>query len=242
MKQAVFRFDERLVGLLPARRPEKAQICDFTGPQTVKHLLEAFGIPHTELGRVDARGRTVCLDYLVQDGDCLDIHGIAEEPSPVEPKFVLDGHLGRLTASLRMLGFDCNYERAPSDVNLAKISVHEGRILLTRDRRLLMRKVVCHGYLVRCQDPLAQLPEVVKRFRLMPWIHPFCRCIRCNDLLIPVEKQTVTSRLKPLTRLYYDSFRVCPTCEQVFWPGSHLARMRRVVEDLRQTFRGSYGP
>lgn len=242
MKRAIFRFDAQLAPLLPSRFPENPRICCFSGPQSVKHLVEAFGIPHTELRRVDVRGAPVGLDYLVADGDRLNVLGITDEPSAVEPKFVLDGHLGRLNASLRMLGFDCVYERAPADVKLAEISSREHRILLTRDRRLLMRRVVCRGYLVRSQIPASQLAELVNRFSLLAWMRPFCRCILCNGLLLPVEKQKVENRLEPLTRLYYDNFRRCPTCGQVFWPGSHLARMRRVIEDLRQRPKGACLP
>ena len=45
-----------------------------------------------------------------------------------EPRFVLDGHLGRLAAYLRMLGFDVLWQRQPSDTDLARKSADERRI------------------------------------------------------------------------------------------------------------------
>jgi len=56
---------------------------------------------------------------------------------------VLDTHLGRLAAYLRMLGFDSLYRNDYHDEELACISA------LTRDRGLLKRNIVVHGYLVR---------------------------------------------------------------------------------------------
>ena len=48
-----------------------------------------------------------------------------------------------------MLGFDAKYGRDLSDPELAYISANEHRILLTRDRGLLMRSAVTHGYWLR---------------------------------------------------------------------------------------------
>jgi hypothetical protein len=47
-----------------------------------------------------------------------------------------------------------------------------------------------------------------------------------------VDKQAVSARLEPKTRKYYDDFRICSVCGQVFWQGSHHARMQRLVAAL----------
>ena len=54
---------------------------------------------------------------------------------------------------------------------------------------------------------------------------PFTRCTRCNTVLVRVEKEKVMDRLEPMTRLYYDSFKACPSCGRVFWRGSHTGRI-----------------
>jgi hypothetical protein len=56
--------------------------------------------------------------------------------------------------------------------------------------------------------------------------------MRCNGLLQPVSKEAVLDRLEPLTRIYFDDFRICPECQQVYWKGSHYQRMSRVIQDL----------
>jgi uncharacterized protein with PIN domain len=147
---------------------------------------------------------------------------------------LLDCHLGRLTAHLRMLGFDCLYQNDYDDSNLAGILQREPRILLTRDRRLLMRKVVQHGYCLRSLQPLEQLTEVIRRFDLANEFHPFHRCLKCNHPLEPVDKSAILNRLEPLTKKYFDEFHLCPSCGQVYWKGSHYERMERVVEQIQK--------
>jgi len=48
-----------------------------------------------------------------------------------------------------MLGFDSLYRNDYHDEELACISANQQRTLLTRDRGLLKRNIVVHGYLVR---------------------------------------------------------------------------------------------
>lgn len=232
MKTADFHFDEDLAPLLPKSWLNSAGVYCFAGPQSAKHLIEALGIPHTEVGAILVNGAPLGLDYLVRDGDHVEVSGIAVGATLDEPRFVIDGHLGRLNSRLRMLGFDCAYRGDYTDNELMESCVHEDRILLTRDHRLLMRKTLSRGYLVRTLEPLAQLEEVTRRFGLRKWICPFRRCIRCNHLLAPIEKQAVIDRLKPLTRLYFDEFRICPSCSQIYWKGSHFKRMQQIIESL----------
>jgi hypothetical protein len=232
MKVARFDFDPDLQALL--KRNLRGQPVDmrFQGSQSVKHLIESLGIPHTESGPLSANGQKIGLDYITQDGDRIEVRSVAPVDLPNEPRFVLDAHLGRLASHLRMLGLDCLYENDYEDDELVRISVDEGRILLTRDRLLLMHKVITQGYLLRSLNSTEQLYEVVRRYGLVKWIKPFQRCMRCNHLLEPVSKQAVLHRLEPLTKKYYDDFRICPACKQVYWKGSHYERMLQLIEKV----------
>jgi uncharacterized protein with PIN domain len=131
-----------------------------------------------------------------------------------------------------MLGFDCLYQNDYQDEELARLAVEENRTLLTRDRRLLMRKTITLGYCVRDLDPQQQVRAVMRRFNLYTLIQPFRRCINCNGLLLPVSKEAVLDRLEPLTKQYIDEFRICPDCGQVYWKGSHFERMQRLIQEL----------
>jgi uncharacterized protein with PIN domain len=72
------------------------------------------------------------------------------------------------------------------------------------------------------------------RYRLLKWIRPFERCMNCNHLLEPAPKESVLGKLEPLTKKYYDEFKLCPNCDQVYWKGSHYERMVEVIENLTE--------
>lgn len=228
MSMAYFSFGGRLNDFLPRTQRGKVIPVDFRGRQSVKHLAESLGVPHPEIGAVQVNGQEGALGTITQDEDRVELYPIPDG-CPVEPRFILDGHLGRLAAYLRMLGFDCLYENDSDDQDLAAIAQREERILLSRDRRLLMRKAVTHGYCLRSLDPLEQLSETIRRFDLAKRIIPFHRCLRCNHSLEPVAKKVVLDQLEPLTKLYFDEFQICPACKQIYWKGSHFEKMQELI-------------
>ena len=207
--------------LLPVLRGREIER-DHSQTDTLMHVIESVGVPHTEVGRV-ASGDGVTVIYPAEP-ECLE-----------DPRFVLDGHLARLARYLRMLGFDVWHAPHPPDEELAAISSQEGRVLLTRDVGLLKRREVRRGYFVRATDPRLQLEETVRRFGLYDPTEPFTRCPRCNTELRPVAKDAVVDRLPPRTAELYNEFMQCPTCERVYWKGSHYDRMRAWIERLRSS-------
>jgi uncharacterized protein with PIN domain len=233
MNQANFRLlDDLDFFLRPSLRGQDVTLT-FGEDQSVKHLIESLGVPHTEIGEIRVDGKPVGMGYLVQDGEQVEVRYTAPQQLPEQPRFVLDGHLGRLASHLRMLGLDSLYNSDYADDELVEISVQEERILLSRDRRLLMHKVILHGYCLRSLKSDEQIREVVRRYNLQDWIKPFSRCMRCNHPLEPVSKEQVLDRLEPLTKLYFEEFHICPACNQVYWKGSHVERMLELVEELR---------
>lgn len=235
MKVAYFNIEEKLHWLLPQDKRRENFDYPFNGPQSVKHLIESVGIPHTEIGEIRADGESIGLGYLVRDGERIDVKAVepaGEQTS--EPRFVIDGHLGRLASYLRMLGLDSLYRNDYEDRELVHIGVGEDRILLTRDRRLLMHKNIEIGQLLRSLEPEKQFREVIQRHRLKKWIKPFQRCIRCNSPLEPVRKEDVVENLQPLTRLYFEEFHICPACKQIYWKGSHYDRMQKIIEGIEK--------
>src|SRR5574338_1442482 len=179
MSMAFFTFFGRLNDFLPRDRRNQLVAVNFHGRQSLKHLAESLGVPHPEIGQVQVNGQARALDAITEDGDRVGVYPVPNG-YPGEPHFVLDMHLGRLAAYLRMLGFDCLYQNDYDDEELAEIAQKEGRILLSRDRRLLMRKAVSSGYCIRSLEPLEQLQEVIERFDLKNRTAPFHRCLRCN--------------------------------------------------------------
>lgn len=237
------RFYAELNDLLP---PEKRQVTfahTFFGQPTVKDLVESLGIPHTEIDLILAGEESVGFSYRVRDGDrisvfpvfeALDINPIIQvRPEPLrEPRFVLDTHLGKLASYLRMLGFDTLYQNINSDETLADISASEHRILLTRDRGLLKRSAVTHGYLIRADDPHKQVEEVLSRFDLAGKIQPFRLCMICNKPLEKVSVDDVKDEVPPRVRDCVSEYRRCPGCGRVYWKGSHYKKMADFINRL----------
>lgn len=243
MKQAEIRFYAELNDFLAPERRSRTTSCSFDVSGSVKDLIEALGVPHTEVDLVLANGESVDFSYRVKNGDRISVYPEFEamdisplvrlRPQPLrDVRFAADTHLGRLAAYLRMVGFDTVYRSDYVDEELAKISAHERRILLTRDRGLLKRNIVTRGYCVRTTNPREQLGEVVQRFDLSAAIAPFQRCVHCNELLKPARKEEVSDRLQPETRQYFDEFCICPGCQRIYWKGSHYRRMQRFIESV----------
>jgi len=233
MNMAHFLFHGRLRDFLPIEQRYQKISINFKGQQSVKHLVESLGVPHPEIGRVQVNGQDEALERITQDGDEIQVHPI-ENGCPIEPRFLLDCHLGRLTGHLRMLGFDCLYQNQFDDPVMADIVHHDNRILLTRDRRLLMRKVILYGYCLRSLDPLEQLAELICRFELIGKVQPFHRCIRCNHPLEVIDKGKVLDRLEPLTKKYFEEFHICLACKQIYWKGSHYEKMQGLIEQIKR--------
>jgi uncharacterized protein len=216
----------------------------FRGHQTVKDVLEAMGIPHTEVDLILVNGSSRGFDHRPGVGDriaaypmfeSLDVGATARlRPEPLrDPRFVVDVNLGRLARLLRVLGFDVWWSPDADDATLADVSLNEQRILLTRDRGLLKRRAITHGLFVHSQDGEEQTLEVLRRLDLGRRLAPFTRCIRCNGTLTAVPKEEVADRLEPLTRQFYDEFSRCAVCGRIYWPGSHHSRLVALVERLR---------
>jgi hypothetical protein len=234
---AVFSFDAPLRSLLRADRRQLVELpVDINAFPSIKHLVEALGVPHTEVGAVRLNGALSTLDALARPADRVELAGVAPGQGafagPGEPRFLADLHLGRLAAYLRMLGFDTLYPEPCPDEELARLSGAEQRVLLSRDRRLLMHRAVVHGCCLRSLEPISQLGEVVHRYGLARFFQPFRRCLRCNQLLRAAPKAEVLDRLEPLTRLYFDEFALCTGCGQVYWKGSHYERMLSIIQGI----------
>ncbi len=243
MPHVSIRFYAQLNHFLPSDRRQIDFAVAYNGLRSIKDLIESLGVPHTEVALMLVNGEPVDFAYHIQDTDRISIYPRFESiditalrhvtPQPAaEMRFVADVHLGRLAAYLRMLGFDTLYPDDYRDEELARLSSDEDRILLTRDRGLLKRSIVTHGYYVQETDPWRQLAEVFRRFNLRGSVASFHRCTQCNGLLNPVDKDAIADRLPPKTRQYYDEFRVCQDCGKIYWKGSHYQQMDQFLASL----------
>jgi uncharacterized protein with PIN domain len=214
----------------------------LTEKTSIKDVIESCGVPHPEVDLILVDEQAVGFDHtLVKDGKA-EVFPIESRDTVNAEKrlqitgidrFVVDGHLGRLTRNLRLLGFDVAYRQNADDRQLLEVMARENRALLTRDRHLLMHAIVQHGYWPRSQSADEQTIEVLRRFDLSELIAPFTRCLRCNTPLEEAAKAEILDKLEPLTKIHYDQFRRCPGCKQIYWPGSHFPKLQKRIEEIR---------
>ena len=210
---------------------------------SIKDIIEACGVPHTEVDLILVDGCPVDFSHVI--GSEVKVEIVPAEAGRVTSfpenrlqvqdisSFVADGHLGKLVRDLRLLGIDVVYDPAAEDRQLVQVAAQESRGLLTRDRRLLMHSAVQHGYYLRSQNSLEQTVAVLGRFNLDRVLTPFTRCLRCNAVLEPARKHEVIGQLEPLTKIYYEEFRRCRGCGQVYWSGSHFKKLQSRIETIR---------
>lgn len=240
MTRVELRFYGDLNDFLPRADRGRTVAAAFPEPRSVKDLIEAQGVPHTEIDLIVANGEPVPFAYAVRDGDRvavyppfgnLDIAVVSRlgRPPLRSPRFVADVHLGKLVRRLRLLGFDCLYNPTWDDPALAARSAAEERVLLTRDRGLLMRAEVVHGLCLRSDQPEQQVRDVLCRLDLARLARPFSRCLACNgsvrDLPAAVARPLVPERTRQATDEYFR----CQDCGKLYWKGAHWPRLQQLV-------------
>ncbi|RQN34086.1 Mut7-C RNAse domain-containing protein [Paraburkholderia tropica] len=240
---ATFRFYEELNDFLakPLRRRDFR--CACARDATAKHMIEALGVPHTEVELILVNGESVGFEHPLADGDrvavypkfeALDIRPLLRvRAEPLrEPRFIADAHLGGLAQLLRLAGFDTLYDNHFADNAIEQLAGAEHRIVLTRDRELLKRRGITHGCYVRALKPRAQLDEIVERLDLAASARPFRLCLMCNAPLRRIARDEVSARVPPGVFERHTRFVTCDVCERVFWEGSHWRRMRTLIDDV----------
>jgi uncharacterized protein len=236
-------FHGDLKFFLKPQTPEGAVERHLAERSSVKDVVESCGVPHPEVDLILVNGAPLDFAFVLEGDTDVEVYPVTGDRATLFPvnrlqlthieKFIADGHLGKLTRDLRLLGIDVRYDPAADDRQLLQLATADHRALLTRDRRLLMHAVVEHGYYLRSQQPLEQTLEVLRRFDLSSVLAPFTRCLRCNAPLAQVEKAEVIHQLEPLTKIYYQDFHRCTACGQIYWAGSHFDKLQRRIKDIR---------
>lgn len=204
--------------------------------ETLKHVVETLGVPHTEIGRATLDGHEVSLDIAplhAQQHVTLYPPWRRLAPPPADdrpPRFAVDAHLARLARLLRLAGFDTLLHEQGPDDELVQAAAVEGRVVLTRDRALLMHRHVVHGAYVWSPDPRLQLVDVASRFGLdLLQRRAPARCMLCNAVPVAVPLGSVIDQVPPRTAACIDAYWRCPSCHRVYWHGSHWRRMQQTL-------------
>lgn len=148
-------------------------------------------------------------------------------------RFLCDEMLIRLGRWLRAAGHDTEIA-ADGDADRALVdrARADGRWLLTRDRKLLeIRGAGDCVLLLRGDGTAACAAELGSRLAVDWLADPFSRCLLCNTELAAADRAD-RAALPPRARDLGGPLRRCPTCGRLYWPGSHVRRMRRRLAEL----------
>ena len=245
MTTATFRFHRELNEFLARPQREQAFACVCPVASTTKHMIEALGVPHTEVALILRNGLPDGFDTLMEDADFIDVYPPGAMPRALEIvhplraplrletlRFIADAHLGGLAQLLRLAGFDTRYDNHFPDDEIEQLALAEHRVVLTRDRELLKRRSLVHGCYVRTLQPDAQWREVATRLGLTQHVRPFRLCLMCNAPLRRASADEVSDRVPEGVLERHARFVTCDVCRRVFWEGSHWKRMRARIEEL----------
>lgn len=215
------------------------QAVALNGSPAVKDPIEALGVPHVEVGRILIDGREAGFSERLYGGEEVRVEAEPPTVAPQQPlreplpatAFLLDGHLAALARRMRLVGLDTRCPPEAGDTELVEASRHERRWLLTRDRKLLCRGRLVHGYWIRSTAPGTQWLETLARFSLRGALQPFTRCIRCNGRLLPCADPERIARLPEGVRSRTREYVACSGCGRLYWRGSHYDRLRRMLDE-----------
>ena len=144
--------------------------------------------------------------------------------------------LGSLAKWLRIFGFDTIYpDAAMNDDIVLQIAHREKRLLISRDKELLIRakKTFVPVLAIHTTNLSEQLQQVLKEIPIDKK-KILTRCTLCNTLLRSIEKKEIKDKIPEKVFQTRDKFLVCPACLKYYWMGTHYENMRKKINTLVQ--------
>lgn len=156
-------------------------------------------------------------------------------------KFIADAMLGKLAKRMRLLGLDVLYDPLLDDNDIIRLSLTEGRVILTRDAALSARPLAANHLFISSEQVEEQVGQVRSSFLLETL--PLTRCSECNEQLAPVAKREVQDLVPQHVYERTSDFLQCPKCGRIYWQGTHVKRMAlgRKKKPAKSTRAGSQG-
>jgi len=236
-------IEDHIAGLLPRKIRSSCTIGtgylvvrkELPKPSSLLDVLGSMGIPPCEIGRIAMAHDQREVDPASPAEPDMELVIEAAVPRLLDdPRFICDGHLGKLAVMLRVMGFDTAWDDGWNEAGLARRGVNEKRVVLSRSRSLLKRRTMTRAQLIRSDRPDTQAAEVLHRFMLADRVRMFGRCSRCNGMLKMVPKADVAPRIPPLTARWLNDYYICLDCDHLFWEGTHVTALRRRVSAILQ--------
>ena len=148
------------------------------------------------------------------------------------PTFIADRMLGRLATWLRLVGIDTLYRPEWRGPALLRAARSEGRVLLTRDRRVCRFIEKPPLLFIESDHFRKQLRQVLEAYAIDPHAGLLTRCARCNERLHDVAIERLRARVPEYVQATQARFVQCPRCRRVYWAATHADRIREELERL----------
>jgi len=148
-------------------------------------------------------------------------------------KFLADRMLGKLAKGLRMLGYDTTYYRGEDAYHLFQLARQEGRVILTRNTKLVPKRSEDRILRVTEDKPILQLRELFQKGHIsLDQENLFSRCLLCNTILYQIPREEVKGKVPDFIFYQQKEFFQCPECRKIYWQGSHPKNMQKKLDEL----------
>ena len=154
---------------------------------------------------------------------------MASKSQTKDVRFLCDGMLARLCRRLRAAGYDTEVA-GPSehDGGLLARAINEDRLLLTCDRKMAERRMASGRVVVLPSNGLDGTARALMESVSINWLlDPFSRCLMDNSLLRPANPSEFCRLPEQAREIGSKDVFVCPHCDRIYWPGSHVRRMHK---------------
>ena len=149
-------------------------------------------------------------------------------------RFIVDHNVGKLARWMRMMGYDTLFFNGDDDSRMIATALAEGRVILTRDTRIMERRLVTTGrlkaILIGYETPELQIKQVIETLNLDIHFRPFSICLECNQPLAERSREQVRERVPPYVYQTQEQYMECPVCHRIYWRGTHWQAMTRKLE------------
>jgi len=157
------------------------------------------------------------------------------DPAPINlrlARYLTDSTLGRLAKWMRLAGLDTLMDAStPHPQRLKRISEVDNRWILTRTQKVFQALGRKRCLFIESNAPVDQVRQVMRHFKISrAALQPLSRCLRCNQELIPMEKESLLGRIPEHIWHQHDRFMTCSECQQVYWPGTHTGRVMALID------------
>ena len=155
-----------------------------------------------------------------------------------EPKFFVDAMLGNIAKKLRLMGYDTKYSSNIEDESLIQISKKENRIVISRDEDLvrISQKNDVNAIFIQRSNEEQQIHEIMDYLDLnrVEINGDKARCPNCNSKTESIDKKNIYQKIPHKVLEYNEKFWICRNCDQIFWEGTHIQNLQKLVRALNE--------